>query len=172
VSDASGSEPLPMSRTLAEDLLYQEAAYLDDRDLEGWLTLFTDDARYWLPMDVEAPATEPSLVYDDRARMGERVFRLLDTPALAQLPPSRTQHDVTNVRVLQASARQARIAAHLVVHEGRIGDVSQVGLAVPRVVAGRCVYDLRLEGARWLIAAKTVRLLTRELPQFNLTFVI
>jgi hypothetical protein len=54
----------------------------------------------------------------------------------------------------------------------RIGDVSQVGLAVPRSVAGRCVYDLRCEDGTWLIAMKTVRLLTRELPQFNLTFVI
>jgi 3-phenylpropionate/cinnamic acid dioxygenase small subunit len=162
-----------LSRAEAEDLLYEEAARLDDRDLDGWLELFTSDATYWLPLGTEDPAREPSLILDDRSRMEERVFRLLDTPAYAQTPPSRTQHDITNVRVVRAEADQGTVTCNLVVHEVRIGDPSQVGMAQPRAFAGRCEYELRRDTTGdWLIAGKVVRLLARELPQFNLTFVV
>lgn len=162
-----------LTRADVEDLLYEEAARIDDRRLDEWLELFTHDARYWLPMGIEDPVHEPSLVRDDRGRMEERVFRLLETSAHAQMPPSRTQHDVTNVRLLSVEDDRVRAACHLVVHEVRIGDPSQVGLAVPRTVAGRCEYGLRREpDGVWRIEEKVVRLLTRELPQYNLTFVV
>jgi benzoate/toluate 1,2-dioxygenase subunit beta len=161
-----------LDRGAAEDLLFREAALIDDRDLDGWLALFTDDATYWLPMGDEDPVREPSLVYDDRTRMGERVFRLMDTPAYAQMPPSRTQHDVTNVRVLEAGTDRARVACNLVVHEVRIGDPSQVGLATPRSIAARCTYVFRRESLGWRIEEKVVRLLGRELPLYNLTFIV
>jgi benzoate/toluate 1,2-dioxygenase subunit beta len=162
-----------LTREAVEDLLYDEAARLDDRRLDDWLELFTEDARYWLPMGIEDAAREPSLIYDDRARMEERVFRLMDTAAYAQMPPSRTQHDITNVRLLAMEQDRVRAACHLVVHEVRIGDPSQIGLGAPRHVAGRCEYTLRREAdGVWRIEEKIVRLLTRELPQYNLTFVV
>ncbi|MBS3939809.1 MAG: aromatic-ring-hydroxylating dioxygenase subunit beta [Actinobacteria bacterium] len=163
----------PLSREQAEALLFEEAARLDDRDLHGWLELFTDDAIYWLPMGIEDPDREPSLILDDRSRMEERVFRLLDTAAHAQTPPSRTQHDITNVRVVNVELDRAQVTCHLVVHEVRIGDPSQVGMAQARSLPGRCEYELRRGGdGRWRIARKVVRLLTRELPQYNLTFIV
>lgn len=162
-----------VSREQVEALLFEEAARLDDRDLDGWLELFTDDATYWLPMGREDPRREPSLVYDNRARMEERVFRLMDTAAHAQQPPSRTQHDVTNVRVLETRGDRARVACHLLVHEVRIGDPAQVGMAQPRSFAGRCEYELhRQADGSWRIASKVVRLLARELPHYNLTFIV
>jgi p-cumate 2,3-dioxygenase beta subunit len=157
-----------------EQLLFEEAARLDERRLDAWLELFTDDAHYWLPMGAEDPRREPSLVFDDRARMEERVFRLMDTAAYAQMPPSRTQHDITNVRILSRDDGDGhvRVACNLVVHEVRIGDPSQVGLGVTRSLAGRCEYLLRRQDEGWLFAEKVVRLLGRELPQYNLTFII
>lgn len=162
-----------LTRERAELLLFEEAARLDERDFHGWLELFTEDATYWLPMGVEDPRREPSLVFDDRARMEERVFRLLSTAAHAQLPPSRTQHDITNVRVMEAADDRGLVTCNLVVHEVRIGDPSQVGMADPRSVPGRCEYELRRgSDGRWRIARKVVRLLARELPQYNLTFIV
>jgi benzoate/toluate 1,2-dioxygenase beta subunit len=31
------------------DLLYREAAYLDERRWQEWLALYADDAEFWLP---------------------------------------------------------------------------------------------------------------------------
>ena len=43
-----------------EDFLYREADLLDERRYEEWLDLFTEDARYWMPMRRNVPATSPS----------------------------------------------------------------------------------------------------------------
>lgn len=32
------------------DFLFQEAELLDERNLDEWLDLLTDDIRYWMPM--------------------------------------------------------------------------------------------------------------------------
>lgn len=161
-----------LTRDDAEQLLYREARLLDEGRFEEWLDLFTADATYWVPITGEDPDWEPSIIYDTRARMAERVFRLLHTPAHAQNPPSRTQHDLTNIEISPDGDAQARVRCNLTLHELRIGDPSQVGLADQRVFAGRCEYLLRRIDREWRIARKRVDLLDRELPQYNLTFII
>ena len=41
-----------------EQFLYHEAELLDERRYEEWLTLFTDDVRYWMPMRRNVPHDE------------------------------------------------------------------------------------------------------------------
>jgi 3-phenylpropionate/cinnamic acid dioxygenase small subunit len=159
-----------MDRQTAEELLFREARLLDERDFHGWLRMFSEDCLYWLPVVETAGELEPSIIRDDRQRMEERIFRLLETPAHAQMPPSRTQHDVTNVEVVSGDDGEANVRCNLTVHELRPGDPSQVGLATPRLFAGRCHYVFRDEG-EWRITLKKVLLLGRDLPQYNLTFV-
>ena len=75
----------------AERFLFAEARLLDERRFEEWESLFTDDAVYWVPID---PGRDPShavaIIYDDRKRLHERVYRLTQTPVLDQNPASRT----------------------------------------------------------------------------------
>ena len=163
-----------LDRAAAEDLLFEEARRIDEGDLDGWLELFTEDAIYWVPSAVEDPDFEPSLIYDTRPRMEERVYRLTRTPAHAQTPASWTVRTVTNVQVLgeQADGSTA-VRCNVVIHELRPGDPGQVGLGAPRTVAGACDYHLRRQAdGSWLIGQKKVRLLSRELPLYNLTFLI
>lgn len=70
--DASGNVTA-VSRV--EALLYMEARLLDERRLEEWLQLFTDDAVYALPIQVSDDPREPSLIRDSKAGMEERVSR-------------------------------------------------------------------------------------------------
>src|SRR3954469_23727785 len=90
-------------------LLYREARLLDERRFDEWLELFTEDAHYWLPIEGGGGAGGPSLISDTRAAMEERVFRLTRTLAHAQNPPSRTQHDVTNVEVVSESGGEVDV---------------------------------------------------------------
>jgi benzoate/toluate 1,2-dioxygenase beta subunit len=163
---------VPIAREEAEAFLFREARLLDDRAFDEWLALFADDCLYWLPIGDEDAELEPSIVYDTRARLEERVFRLNETRAYAQEPPSRTQHNVTNVEVVDdGDPRGARVRCNVTVLEVRVGDAAAAGLAVPQVLAARCEYVLT--GAPdWRIARKTVRLLTRDLPLPNLSFII
>lgn len=162
-----------ITRAQAEDLLYEEARRIDDGELDEWLELFTDDAVYWVPNVVADPSREPSIIYDDRERMGERVFRLLRTPAYAQSPPSRTIRVVSNVQVDgKDGAEHATARCNTTITEMRLGDPGQVGLGDPRSFAAACHYELRFEDDIWKIAQKKVWLLNREQPLYNLTFVI
>ena len=152
-----------------QELLYFEARLLDQGRLDEWLELFTDDALYWLPIAADGPR-EPSIIKDSKAGMEERVFRLTKTLAHAQNPPSRTQHDVTNIEVRETPEGLVEVSCNQTVHEMRPGDVFHVGLASPRVFAARCRY-LLVPGERWLIREKTCLLIDREYPMYNLTFI-
>src|SRR2546428_12486903 len=57
-----------VSRPDVDQLLVREAWLLDHQRLDEWLGLFTDDAGYWVPlqMDQAEPFTTASLIYDDR----------------------------------------------------------------------------------------------------------
>lgn len=152
-------------------LLYREARLLDERLFDEWLSLFTEDATYLLPIKA-GPPPEPALVRDSRARMEERVYRLTRTLAHAQNPPSLTQHDVTNIEVLaEDQAGALAVACNQTVHELRRGDVFHVGMARERSLHARCRYRLVPSGASWLIQEKRCELLSREFPIYNLTFI-
>lgn len=159
------------TRQDAEDFLYREAALLDEGRLDDWLALFTDDGRYRLPIAAAEDELEPSLVDDDRERLAERVFRLTSTQAHAQLPPSRTVHEVHNVQVEELPGDDVLVRCTLTVHELRVGGPEQVGLGRLRVLPGRATYVL-CPGPPLRIRSKTVHLLERELPLQNIAFLV
>ena len=74
--------PVPLLPFLAPAeivaLLTLEAQLLDARRLEEWLSLLTPDFVYWVPAEHGQTDAETriSLVYDDRAILEDRVWRL------------------------------------------------------------------------------------------------
>jgi benzoate/toluate 1,2-dioxygenase subunit beta len=157
-----------LSRSQAEDLLYEEAARLDDGQLDRWLELFTDDAVYWVPsrFGPTDPSRQVSLIYDDRSRMGERVWRLTQGPAHAQIPASATRRLVSNVRVLGPETEPGVIVvrSNFAIFESRKD--------VQRSFAGAYEHHLRHDGGTWKIALKKATLVNAEATIFNLTFMI
>lgn len=117
-----------------EQLLYEEAALLDERDLRPWLDLFTDDARYAVffretvqPHDLSSArlsAPEIELFDDDKQFLEQRVRRLETRLAHAEQPPSFTRHVVSNVRVKAASAEECTAWVNFIVYQTRL-DLSQ-----------------------------------------------
>lgn len=164
---------MELTRESAEELLYEEADLLDERRLEEWLSLFTEDGYYWIPMDEGAdPESEPSILYDDAETRAQRVYQLLHQPHYSQLPPSSTAHMVSNVRVEpEGESKSWIVRCNLIVYEIRPGDWRQGGLGEQRSLGGRCEYRLRHEG-RWRIVLKKVVLLQRHSPLENLTFLV
>ncbi len=152
-----------MTRDQAEQLLIREARLIDERRFEEWLTMFAPDCLYWLPIGDGDPSREPSLIFDDYARLQERVYRISNTLAPAQSPASRTLHNVSNVELLEPD----RVLCNLTLFEYRPGDPSQVGLGIQRVFAARVEYLFEGE----LIKQKKVWLIDRDAPHYNLTFI-
>jgi p-cumate 2,3-dioxygenase beta subunit len=119
------TDELP-SRSEVEDLLYNEAALLDDWRLEEWLELLTEDAIYQVPpTDVPEGDARNTLfiIADDAVRIRSRVKQLLGKFAWAENPHSRTRRMIANVRVLGAEGENILVSANFAVHRMRYESV-------------------------------------------------
>jgi len=119
------STELP-SRPEVEDLLYREAALLDEWRLEDWLELLTDDVVYQIPpTDVPEGDARNTLfiVADDAVRVRSRVKQLLGKSAWAENPHSRTRRLISNVRVLGTEGDNILATANFAVYRMRYESV-------------------------------------------------
>ena len=110
-----------------EQLLYLEARLLDDWNLDDWLTLYTEDARYVVPTtDLPEGNPESDLVFidDDYARMAARIVRLKSRHAHREYPWSRTRRFIGNVMVTAVDGDEIEATASVAVWRFRAGESS------------------------------------------------
>src|SRR3989449_3562269 len=132
-----------ITREKIEDVLYEEAALLDEWRLQEWLDLLTEDATYEVP-STDTPEgdarTTLFIIADNIERIRSRVNQLLGKAAWAENPPSRTRRLISNVRILGADGDTIRVTANFVVYRMRVEQVD--------TYVGRYEYTLvRRDGA-------------------------
>lgn len=155
-----------VTRQQVEEFLYREARLLDDGRFQEWLELFDDEAVYWVPykhQDAD-PRRDVSIIYDDRARMGERVQRLLSGNAHSQDPPSVTRRIVGNVEIESEEDGRITVSSNFIIAEFRHDQQN--------VYAGRYEHEIDTSGAQWRIRRKKVELVNSTQPQGNLSFML
>jgi biphenyl 2,3-dioxygenase beta subunit len=113
-----------------EEFLHREASLLDERRLDEWLALCTDDIQYWMPIrrtvnakDLDNEFTKPGgMAYfdDDKKMLALRVQRLAVGKAWAEDPPSRTRHMVSNVRVVAVNGNEIDVALNFLLYRTRL----------------------------------------------------
>ncbi len=88
------------------DFVYREARLLDEKRLDEWYELFTEDARYWMPLARGQPdgETHTSLFYEDKLLLKVRIERLRTPNAFSQQQPSYCQHILQQPSVEEADA--------------------------------------------------------------------
>jgi biphenyl 2,3-dioxygenase subunit beta len=119
-------------RHQVEDFLYWEAELLDDRKLREWLDLLTDDIRYWMPIR-NNPTDRPENIIDELAKPGEsyyfdddmkslriRVERVYAKNAWSEMPPSRTRHLISNIRIKKADDAEIEVYSNFLVYRTRM----------------------------------------------------
>lgn len=74
--------------------VYDEARLIDEKRFDEWYALFTDDARYWMPLTRDQPDGEnyTSLFYEDKLLLKVRIERLKSPRSFSQHQPSFCQH--------------------------------------------------------------------------------
>jgi biphenyl 2,3-dioxygenase subunit beta len=115
-----------------EDFLYLEAELLDDRKLREWLDLLTDDVRYWMPIrhnplerpeDLSDELAKPGDGYyfdDDKKSLSLRIERVYVKSAWAEMPPSRTRHLISNVRIKSDNGSELEVHSNFFVYRTRL----------------------------------------------------
>lgn len=148
----------------AEQFLFREAWLLDQHRFEEWLGLFTEDATYWVPLerDQKDPWNTSSIIFDDRTLLEIRVRQYRHPRAHARLPAVRTCHQVGNVMLLDADAKETRVGSSLVLVEYR--------KERQRVFGASVEHRLRRTPAGLRIAAKRVNLVNSEAALDGIAF--
>ena len=115
-----------------EEFLYFEAELLDDRKLREWFDLLADDIRYWMPIrhnlferpeDIRDELSNPGEGFyfdDDRKSLKIRVERAYAKNAWAEMPPSRTRHLITNIRIKKDDGREIEVHSNFLVYRTRM----------------------------------------------------
>jgi 3-phenylpropionate/cinnamic acid dioxygenase small subunit len=150
-----------------ELLLFREAELADANRYDEWFRLWTDELLYWVPCNSDDldPARSVSLIYDDRARLEERLFRLGTKHAHSQRPQSRLTRLVSNgVFDGYDPDRGGAVTSRFVAAEVR-HDRQTVWSGRMRHVLARVDGGLR-------IREKHVFLVNNDSPMNNLTFII
>lgn len=149
-------------------LLSEEVRLLDARQYEAWLALLTEDFVYHVPCGPGRvdPSSRVSIAYDDRARVEERVWRLESGFAHSQLPPSLTQHVISDVAIRGHEGSDVMVESSFVLAEVR-SDVQSL-------YVGSAEHRLRRHNDTnsWRIARKVVNLLNSDSPLGNLSFIL
>jgi p-cumate 2,3-dioxygenase beta subunit len=115
-----------VTRQEVEDLLYLEAALLDEWRVDDWLSLWTDDARYIVPTNDNPDANpEFDLMYvnHDLRLLQGLVTRLKSVRAHREYPWSTTRHIVSNVRIVGESDSDVLAEAAFMVWRFRNKDI-------------------------------------------------
>ena len=119
-------------RRRIEDFYYLEAELLDERKLREWFNLLAEDVRYWMPLrhntmerpsDVVEELSKPGEGYyfdDDIKSLKIRVERAYSKVAWAEVPPSRTRHLITNVRVKKDDGNEIDVHSNFLVYRTRM----------------------------------------------------
>lgn len=85
----------------AERFIYQQAEFLDEKQWDPWLALYTEDGFYWMPAEEDQTGGDglPNIFWEDQDLMRMRIDRNTHPRAHSQAPHNRLCHVVSNVIV-------------------------------------------------------------------------
>jgi benzoate/toluate 1,2-dioxygenase beta subunit len=144
----------PAERERFRMLLEREARLLDQLRYEDWLALYAPECIYWVPATSNAgdPRREVAVMFDDRRRLEDRVYRLRTGFAWSQAPASRTVRLIANVEVFATGNEAVRMVRSNFLISEFWGDET-------RLLSGWTGHRCVAQDGRWLIQAKQVNLL-------------
>ena len=135
-------------------LVEREARLLDQLRYDDWLAMYAAECVYWVPSTPHAgdPRREIAVMFDDRRRLEDRIYRLRTGFAWSQAPQSRTVRLISNVEVFAAVRDDSRMLRSNFLISEFWGDET-------RVLTGWTGHRVVRDGTQWKIQAKQVNLI-------------
>ena len=135
-------------------LVEREARLLDRLKYDDWLAMYAAECLYWVPSTPNAgdPRREIAVMFDDRRRLEDRVYRLRTGFAWSQAPQSRTVRLITNVEVFATAGDDTHMLRSNFL-------ISEFWDKETRILTGWAGHRVVRGGAGWKIAAKQVNLI-------------
>ena len=114
-------------KDIVERFLYREARLMDAHSYDDWLSLWDEDATYWVPCNADDidPTQNVSVIYDRRGQLRARIQRLKETSWLREQAP-RLKRLVSNIEV--ESATESEVVVIIGLHPRRAASSQSVSL--------------------------------------------
>ena len=157
---------MSVCRSQVEEFLFHEARLADEHRYDEWLSLWTDDAIYWVPCQDEDtdPSRQVSLIYDNRARLGERIARLKSGTVLAQDPKPLMRRVISNIVIGPSSGTEVKVESNFVLIEARGRGQN--------IWCGRSIHTLRRQDDNLKMVEKKVLLVNSGQDMSVLQFLV
>ena len=154
-------------RDLFRRFVEREARLLDRRLFDEWLAGYLPECVYWVPGTLGGgdPRTEIAVMFDDRRRLEDRVYRISTGFAWSQAPASRTSRIVSNVEVFRARRPEQRMVRSNFL-------ISEFWDNETRLLAGWTGHRFDLANGVWKIGAKQVNLIDCDQNIRNLSIIL
>lgn len=148
-------------------LVEREARLLDQVRYEDWLAMYAAECVYWVPSTPHGgdPRREIAVMFDDRRRLEDRVYRLRTGFAWSQAPQSRTTRLITNVEVFATARDDARMLRSNFL-------ISEFWDKETRTLTGWAGHRIVRSSSGWKIAAKQVNLIECDQAIRNLSIIL
>ena len=150
----------------------REAWLLDERRLQEWLQLFTDDVLYFMPRrknvhrrELQRELTalgDLAILEEDKRYLEMRIARLDSGMAWAEDPPSRTRHLIGNLEVTSLDNGEVAARTAFLVYRSHLETDSQL-------LSGYREDVLRKVEGEWRVARRTIVLDANVLLDKNLS---
>ena len=147
-------------------LIEREARLLDQLRYDDWLAMFAAQCIYWVPSTPHAgdPRREIAVMFDDRRRLEDRIYRLRTGFAWSQAPQSRTVRLITNVEVFATRNDVRMLRSNFLINEFWDRET--------RTLTGWAAHRVVRSGGVWKIVAKQVNLLECDQAIRNLSIIL
>jgi 3-phenylpropionate/cinnamic acid dioxygenase small subunit len=160
-----------------EEFLYREADTIDSRHFEEWLTFFSDDIRYWVPIrknlafdqrfEDATGAHQMAWIDDNRMTLTARVYQVMTKVHWAEEPLSRVSHLVTNIIIDRVEdgehGAEIVVKAKLLVRRSRMEEAGET-------IVGRREDRIRRTGDGLKICSRKILIDQATLSAKNLSF--
>jgi len=148
-------------------LVEREARLLDQLRYDDWLAMYAPECVYWVPSTPHAgdPRREIAVMFDDRRRLEDRIYRLRTGFAWSQAPQSRTVRLISNVEVFAGVRDNARmLRSNFIINEFWDKET--------RTLTGWAGHRIVHSGGAWKITAKQINLLECDQAIRNLSIIL
>ncbi len=165
ISDLSTVEPATLHYRVAQ-FLYLEARLADTHDYDGWESLWTDDAIYWVPANGDEinPETQMSVLYDNRSRIGVRIRQLKTGRRHTQTPRSELARVISNIELVKVRDNEVDVRANVLIYEDNLRGET--------LWAARNDYRLRIVDGSFRLVRKKIALVNNQKPIYTLSFLV
>ncbi len=118
-------------------LVWKEAELLDAKDYPAWESLYTDDARYIVPIDPDTDDFESSLnmVYDDKRMRRLRVERMMQGYAPSAVAAARTVRIVSRFTVSEVTDDTVILRSAQILNAFKRDTFSTIGAELTHTIA-------------------------------------